>query len=74
MSTITLQTELTPDGIICSNATLGQVATIRRECKTAMWEVYPYGFPPYERLANFKSLQAAEFYALALAYEMHETK
>jgi hypothetical protein len=39
-----------------------------------MWEVYPYGFPPYERLANFKSLQAAEFYALALAYEMHETK
>lgn len=71
MTDISLNTELTPAGIVCSNATLGKVATIER--KAGMWSVMPYAFPPYERTAApFKSLRAAEYYVLALAHEMVE--
>lgn len=71
---ITLQTELTPEGITCSNSVLGKVATIIRQIDKGDWYVRPYSFPPYERGATFKSLAAAEFYAVALAHEMVETK
>lgn len=77
MSSITLTTELTPDGVVCSNETLGKVATIVREFQGVMgdaWFVRPYGLPIYERGVRFKSYQAAEYYALAIAHEMHETK
>ena len=73
---ITLQTELTPRGIVCTHPTLGKVATIERKFEKAeagKWFVFPYAFPAYERGATFHSLQAAEFYAVALAHEMHET-
>jgi len=73
---ITLETELTAAGIVCTHATLGKVATIAREFEAgaATWFVRPYTFPIYERGIHFASLRAAEFYALALAYEMHEVK
>jgi hypothetical protein len=72
---ISLDTELTPDGIVCTHGTLGQVATIKHkttETGDVEWYVFPYSFPPYERGAFFKSLHAAEFYAVALGYEMAE--
>lgn len=74
---IVLDTELTPDGIVCRNATLGKVATIKRNApgseaaKQGPWYVFPYSYPPYERGANFHSLDGAKAYALALAYDMH---
>lgn len=81
---ITLTTELTPEGVVCTHHVLGKVATLRRSVthvvngastvEVPMWEVFPYKFPPIERAAEFKSLRAAESYALALAYEMMETK
>ena len=74
--TISLETNLTPRGIECTHPSLGKVATIERKFEEprGKWFVYPYVFPPYERGAYFESLRAAEFYALALAYEMHETR
>jgi hypothetical protein len=73
---ITLGTELTPEGIVCDHATLGKVATIIRVFQSsnqeAGWYVQPYKFPPYEMGKTFKSMRAAEFYALVLAYEMME--
>jgi hypothetical protein len=76
MTSITLTTELTPAGVVCENAVLGKVATIKRiiEPVHSRWEVFPYAFPPSERTAEFKSYAAAEFYALALAHEMFETQ
>jgi hypothetical protein len=69
---ITLGTELTPEGIVCDHATLGKVATIIRDGYS--WYVRPHSFPPYEMGKSFKSMRAAEFYALVIAYEMMETK
>jgi len=74
MSYIALNTELTAEGVVCRNDQLGKVATIQRDLKEDEWYVMPYAFPPYERQARFKSYKAAEFYALALAYEMHEER
>lgn len=75
---LTCDTELTERGVEVTHATLGKVATIERKLEAwgehkqhpAGWFVFPYVFPPYERGATFQSYQAAEFYALALAYEM----
>jgi hypothetical protein len=74
---ITLQTELTAEGVVCTHETLGKVATIVPEFNERherQWYVRPYVFPPYERGAKFKSMRAAEYYAVALGYEMFETR
>ena len=73
---ITLTTELTKRGILCSHPVLGNVATIEPQFEPdakGKWYVFPYAFPPYSHGKSFNSLQAAEFYALAIAYEMAET-
>lgn len=82
---ITLTTELTKEGVVCSHSVLGKVATIMPATSEAKvsnswagqdgkWFVFPYVFPAYERGARFHSLKAAEAYALALAYEMQEIR
>ena len=76
---ITLQTNLTPQGIECSTEVLGKVATIVPvSCCDGRWEwkVQPYALPPYEwnMVADFRSLKAAEAYALALAFETYERR
>lgn len=84
MSTIVLDTTLTDAGVECTHPVLGKVATITRtfapgkiagmpDYPAGVWTVIPYRFPPYERGAWFHSMSAAEFYAVALAHEMHET-
>jgi hypothetical protein len=70
VASITLDTALKDEGVICTHPVFGAVAAIAR--RNGQWEVYPYSVPPVERVKRFKSYQAAEFYALALAYEMHE--
>jgi len=67
-----LDTEITEKGIICSHKAMGQIATIKRT--SAGWFVFPYTFPPSARSATFISLRAAEYYAVALAYEMQEVQ
>lgn len=77
---ITLTTELTEQGIVCTNDVLGKVATIIRNIpsqpgykpEAKRWYVFPYATPPYEDGRYFDSLRAAEFYALTLAYERAE--
>jgi hypothetical protein len=72
---ITLETRYSERGIECEHEVLGKVATIERKFENGGgWFVFPYRFAPYERGATFKSLRAAEFYALALAYEMYEMR
>ena len=73
-----LETDLTPDGIVCTHKTLGKVATIVRDSKAGHWFVRPYAMPCYEENGRklgvwFKSLRAAEYFALSLAYESMET-
>ena len=73
MSYLTLTNTLTAEGIEVRHPILGKVATIVREtgpCVNA-WYVRPYRFAIYERGMRFKSLDAANAYTLALAYEMH---
>ncbi len=69
MNAITLETQLTPKGVVCSHPVLGQVATISRDLAARDWYVMPYRFPPSTHAKHWDSMQAAEFYALALAYE-----
>lgn len=66
---LTCDTEITARGIEVTHKVLGKIATIER--RDTGWFVFPYVFPPAERGATFKSLEAAEYYALALAHEMH---
>ena len=81
MTTIELDTTITERGIVCSHPVLGQIATLQREpvCKhtadgSPRWYVFPYSFAPWIWGKRFKSLHAAEQYAVALAYEQQETE
>lgn len=76
MAYITLNSVLTTEGIEYSHPVLGKIATLKKDYPTKGdgWFVFPYCFQPYERGATFKSLAAAEQYALALAYEQHELR
>jgi hypothetical protein len=69
-----LNTELTIEGIECTSPVLGKVATIIRKLDDEelpeCWYVMPYQFEPYNRGVKFVSLDAAEYYAVALACEM----
>lgn len=76
---ITLDSELTTTGTVYSHPALGTVATILRNTgrmingNNGVWWVRPYSFATTTHAASFMSFRAAEAYALALAYEMHET-
>ena len=78
---IELETKLIDRGIQCSHPFLGTVATIeyRPDNETSghegrPWFVFPYVFEPRYYAQRFASVKAAEAYALALAYEMIETR
>jgi hypothetical protein len=67
------------EGIVVSAKHLGQVASIQRATMQQEsqkgkpgWLVRAYAFRQWERNMTFESLNAAESYALALAYEMSE--
>ena len=73
-----LTTKLAPEGIECHCANVsqpgygrdGMVATIKRVENG--WTVCAYAFRQWEMNRTFESLNAAQHYALALAYEMVE--
>jgi hypothetical protein len=78
---LTLDFHNTAEGIVVSAKHLGQVATIVRDTLHGTnidargvpgWLVKAYAFPQWERNRIFESLNAAEHYAMALAYEMSE--
>jgi hypothetical protein len=72
-SDIVLDTEYTKDGILCTHPVMGKIATIIRDYPGHVgWFVFPYRTACCNDGKGFKSLRAAEFYVLALAYERRE--
>jgi hypothetical protein len=71
MDRISLDFKWTEIGIVCTHPELGVVASIRRE--KVGWRVYA-AVPCQRGALCFSNLKAAEYYALALAYEMAESR
>jgi hypothetical protein len=69
---LTLKTKLVAEGIECSCDHVGKVGIITRDGEKRTWRVRAYVFPQWEYNGEFESLNAAQAYALALAYEMVE--